>query len=447
MPVTLLRSLTRKGSFLGASALGLGSAVVGRGTVFGINIALAHMLTIHDYGIFSYAYGTALNLGMFLAAGASQAAGHVLPGIPAGPARSRQLLAFLLVIVLLAAIAAVLLLGVSESVSQATFGSSDGTRALQVASALLFFSVVVQGGQGLLYAVHEHRPAAVVAIGVAILTLGLMWLLPPVSNPVAAMMMFAGASVAGSACQIAVVLRRCLIGVQVSALRFVEFRRTVSTMVPATLTTLLGAPVHWLCLSTLAGATNGVQELALFSVAFQWYVVITFIPAAVGSLALPFLSKRHDTDHRQGGLRYLRWTFALAGGTALFLGAATFLFADELIRMFYPGTYDQAAASVRALACAATLCGISVVLQQQIASRGRFWLNVWLTLAYSAIYFGGTALLVRLGYGARSLGLSMTTAYIALLVLQTITVYRDMRVKRSACAYASGAQNTGVHAP
>lgn len=52
-----------------ASVLGLGAAVASRGAVFVSNILLAHSLTVHDFGLFSYAYVTALNLGLFLATG------------------------------------------------------------------------------------------------------------------------------------------------------------------------------------------------------------------------------------------------------------------------------------------------------------------------------------------------------------------------------------------
>ncbi|MFD2426730.1 hypothetical protein ACFSUI_24960 [Ralstonia solanacearum] len=69
MQKTAPRPLPARISFLSASVLGLGAAVASRGAVFVSNILLAHSLTVHDFGLFSYAYVTALNLGLFLATG------------------------------------------------------------------------------------------------------------------------------------------------------------------------------------------------------------------------------------------------------------------------------------------------------------------------------------------------------------------------------------------
>lgn len=449
MPKSLLLSLTRKGSFLGASALGLGSAVISRGTVFAINIVLAHVLSVHDYGVFSYAYVTALNLGMFLATGVSQAAGHVLPAMKPGPGLSRQLQAFLLAALVLAAVAAALLFGFSDSVSRSAFGSADGRYALHVAAGLLFCTVVMQAAQGLLYAQHEHRWAALNGIGVALLTMCVVWVLHPISGPAAALAIFVCVNTLGAVGQLAVLFSRQFRGGGWCGIGMDELRRAVRAILPATLTTSLGAPVHWLCVSALAAGANGVHELALFSVSFQWYVVITFIPSALGNLALPFLSARHEADGKARARRRFRMTFAIAGSMALVLGVGTYVLAGWLLRVFYPASYAEAAASVRALACAATLCGISVVLQQQIAATGRFWLNFRLTLVYSAIYFGGTTLLVRLGYGAPGLGIAMSVAYVVLLLLQGLRLHLDARadaraVQAAAFLSSGSTEQTGV---
>ncbi|WP_197331078.1 MATE family efflux transporter [Ralstonia syzygii] len=408
-------------SFLSASVLGLGAAVASRGAVFLANILLAHSLTVHDFGLFSYAYVTALNLGLFLATGVSQAAGHVLPLIEDPERKRRQLCAFILLLVALIAVAAAALYQSSASISVAAFGSAQGSEALRTAAIVLIATAFTQALQSFLYAMHEHRASATVSIGVALLLLAMLWTMGPIRQPVPALCIFLAVNAGAAVSQLVILARATQSRGGPWRTGRQELRLAFKHALPSVLTTSMGAPVHWICLSMLAAMTDGAHQLALFSVAFQWYIAITFIPATLGNLALPFLARNTGATEAMVRQRF-RAALLFGGGLSLALGCASFLLAGEIFAWLYPAEYGSAAASMRSLSVAAALCGVSVLLQQRIAATGKFWRNFAMAAVYSVIYVAATYLALRLGFGATSIGLAMSAAYCCLILFQTLTL-------------------------
>lgn len=425
MSKAFLLSLTRRGSFLSASLLGLGSAVTSRGSVFVINIALAHSLSVHDYGIFSYSYVTALNLGLFLATGVSQAASHVLPKVTNKEALTRQLMAFLVAIFVTSLGAALSIFLFAGHISRSAFGTTEAIIEIQLGAGLLFAAAVLQGTQGFLYALHEHRLAAAYAIAPAATSAAAIWICMPIREPEVALLIFILANAAGAFLTICFLRLRYLRGIGWWTIDRAAIRLALNKAVPSILTTALGAPVHWMCMSMLAATAEGARELALFSVSFQWYVLITFIPAALGNLVLPFLSARDGHDWKDAARSRFRQTLVIAGLIAIFFGGITFVFSRNLLEVFYPISYLDAVHAVRALACAGVLCSISMIMQQRISSFGRFWINFKLTLVYSVVYVLCVYLFLKFNFGSVAPGLGMAVGYIVLIFLQIIVLLRS----------------------
>lgn len=313
MQKTAPRPPSARISFLSASVLGLGAAVASRGAVFLANIMLAHSLTVHDFGLFSYAYVTALNLGLFLATGVSQAAGHVLPLTEDPERRRRQLCAFIVLLVALIAVAATALYLSATSISIAAFGSAQGGEALRMAAIVLIATAFTQALQAFLYAMHEHRASASVSIGAALLLLAMLWTMGPIRQPVVALVIFLAINAGAAASQLVILGRTTQNQRGPWRTGRQELRLAFKHALPSVLTTSMGAPVHWICLSMLAAMTDGAHQLALFSVAFQWYIAITFIPATLGNLALPFLARNTGATEAMVRQRFGRRCCSAAG--------------------------------------------------------------------------------------------------------------------------------------
>ncbi|MDB0569846.1 multidrug MFS transporter [Ralstonia solanacearum] len=424
MQKTAPRPLPARISFLSASVLGLGAAVASRGAVFVSNILLAHSLTVHDFGLFSYAYVTALNLGLFLATGVSQAAGHVLPLIENPERKRRQLCAFIVLLVALIAVAAAALYLSSASISVAAFGSEQGSGALRMAAIVLIATAFTQALQSFQYAMHEHRSSATISIGAAVLLLTMLWAMGPIRQPALALTIFLAVNAGAAVSQLLVLARATPSQRGPWRTGREELRLAVKHALPSVLTTSMGAPIHWICLSMLAAMTDGAHQLALFSVAFQWYIAITFIPATLGNLALPFLARHAGATEATVRQRF-RSALLFGGGLSLALGCASFLLAGEIFAWFYPADYGSAASSMRSLSVAAALCGVSVLLQQRIAAAGKFWRNFAMAAVYSVIYVAASYIALRLGFGATSIGLAMSAAYCCLILFQTLTLQGD----------------------
>lgn len=415
------RLSARGSSLLGASMLGLCAAVASRGSIFIANIAFAHSLTVHDFGVFSYAYTTALNLGLFLATGITQAAGLVLPRIESVEDRGHQLRAFLSLSIAVASIAASALFLSSGSLSSVAFSSAAATAPLRAASFLLVVTALAQASQGFLYALGEHRLVALNSMATGIILLVSVFFIPKVGKPEMAIFIILTVNSISAIFQLGFLMK--LFGAVARRRKGGEMRVAVKTSLPAILTTSLGAPVHWACLSLLVATDDGTKQLALFSIAFQCYAIITFIPAALGSIALPFLSRSGINSASEKRSQF-RLTLLVSGSVALLIGGVAAIFASNIVEHLYPTTYGGAVLPLRVLSVAATLCGFSVIIQQRILADGRIWLNFCMVAVYSTVYIIGSYIGLRAGLGAIAPGLAMILGYVILILLQIVAISR-----------------------
>lgn len=385
---------------LSASFFGLAAAVISRGGVFVANLILAKDLPLEVFGLVSFAYMTALNLGNFVTAGLSQTSARIL-------AKHRdemsvvtsKLFALLLTSIALALlVSALIFFNANHIVEMLGNGKSDAG-LFQLASLILVFVILGAVSQSMLFAIGKHVTSSSIAVVSALVMV----------MAVAGVSEYQDPRVSLFALGVAGILQTMfcawtLMGVMKSGLRggahltikketLLEVRQFLW---PALLVAFVGAPVHWLCMSLLASVDNGVAQVGIFNVAFQWYLLISFVPAAIGNMSLTFMARNGGELGGAGSISAERILFISLCVVFLvsFVLGAPLIFATDYVLMLYDEEYHQAQPVISVLAAAGSVTGLTICLQNYIAVRKGMWVNFVLSILYALSYLTGTFLIV-----------------------------------------------------
>lgn len=186
-----------------------------------------------------------------------------------------------------------------------------------------------------------------------------------------------------------------------------------------TITSLsLGGPIHWLCLSMLYRATDGVAQTAIFSAWFQWYLVLTFFPSAAMQITIPWIlgddGSKESSCYKVHQL--IKWYISV--GVVLFV--LFIFFIDEIIA-YYPTAYASAKFELILAFCCGIGAGLGTMLTHSLLAIGKAAQNLTVAICYSTGYLGFVGILV--GYfGCGALG--MYVAIFISLCCQLVMQYR-----------------------
>lgn len=178
---------------------------------------------------------------------------------------------------------------------------------------------------------------------------------------------------------------------------------------PATLSSVLVAPVTWLCGSLLVQCPGGYREFAVFTAANQWFLVLTYVPAAVLAAILPILSSgslRHDAQ-RLG--RFLRGAVAANAAIVVPAAMAGAALSPQIMQSYGPEFSLEGPTLVSVLMTAAVAALLQPVAQL-IAATGRMWLGLAMNLGWALLFLLGTHLL--LPWGGYGLAVARLAAYL-----------------------------------
>lgn len=416
----------RLGARLSAGvAWNLAGAVFNQGSTFLVNIAAANLFGPDLFGRYAAVQGTtsaASNLASFGAGYTATKYAAELRGVD--PGRAGRILGLCRAVALSTAALAALVLAVFAPWIAANALRAPGlTAPLRLAAGIAFFSVLCWYQMGALAGLEAYPSLARAGIAsgslyVVLCLAGARW--GGLSGLIAAI----AASWAFQWGVLALSLGResRRQGVEIGW-RGIGREKTVFWRfgLPSALPSLTTTPATWLASLVLLAQADGYREMAYYSVANNFRILVLFVPSLINNVGMSLLSnqvgQRDPARYRAVLQMNLVTTALVVSGSAAVIGLCGRL----VLRLFGPG-YAAAHPVLLLLLAAAVFEALWYFVSQVAATRERMWpLFLWSTLPRDVLVVGLSLWLaprwgaagVAAGYGiawAVALGLSLRVA-------------------------------------
>jgi O-antigen/teichoic acid export membrane protein len=197
-----------------------------------------------------------------------------------------------------------------------------------------------------------------------------------------------------------------------------EYPVFMSFSLPTVLSSLLVAPIAWLCNAMLVNQPDGYVEMGLFNAANQWRALILFLPGVICTPLLPLLTSLRAAADLAKYRRVLLAGILATLATALACAAPVILLGQSIMRTYGPG-FEQGSNVLSLLVLATVLNAVLNVIAQTIASDGRMWWGFVLNSMWAVALMGSFCFLRD--RGAAGLALANLLAYSLHLV--TVSIY------------------------
>lgn len=185
------------------------------------------------------------------------------------------------------------------------------------------------------------------------------------------------------------------------------FRILWNSSLPNTIGSVFIGPLSWAASAVLVNQPHGYKELALYNVANQWRMAILFLPAALGTAAMPVLA---SLSGERGDRAYkLLWGQAIL---SLLLGLGVALpiaLLSRSIMRSYGSDFTVGWPVLSILACSAAVLTFNNQVSNGIAGLGKMWASCWTDLSFGVTFFL-ISLLAAPRVGALGLGLAQLIA-------------------------------------
>lgn len=220
---------------------------------------------------------------------------------------------------------------------------------------------------------------------------------------------------------------------------FADARQEIGTLgrfsIFALLGSLMGVPVNWASNAILLNQPDGYAQLGIFNAANQWRMIILFLPATIGSVALPMMASLHGEGDWVRHSKVLRCTLLLNGGIALLIALPLMALARPVLAFYGPGFVSGRFAFVL-LTFAAVVLAVNNGISRAIASTGAMRLDLSLHAIWGATFLGLAWLLIP-AYGLTGLAIATIAGAVVQGACQWACLHRTWAGERhgatSAC--------------
>jgi O-antigen/teichoic acid export membrane protein len=187
---------------------------------------------------------------------------------------------------------------------------------------------------------------------------------------------------------------------------------------------------RWFCNKEITSTKNGLNELAIFDVSYQWLVAISFIPGIISQVTLPLMSNNIDKKEIYSEIFYKNLKINTL--ISLIIFAIFYIFSTNILELYGSNYISSKEVFVNLIICS-TIASINSSIWQITTSSGEMWINfyinsVWCTiLILSCMIFHNFFKL-----DAKSLSISYLLAYLiqTLTLLGYFFIYQDkVRIK------------------
>lgn len=179
---------------------------------------------------------------------------------------------------------------------------------------------------------------------------------------------------------------------------------------PSLLGGVMVAPVHWLCQAMLANQSNGMIQVAILGIGFQWFQAVSFLPTALARVVLPVLTDVTVRQGRQQSNTVLKSAIAANAAVAVPIALAIALFSGWIMRV-YDVKATHAGAALSLMVAASAVSAMCTAVGQVMVAKGRIWQGWIMNMGWAAIYVGLSYLLID--FGAIGVATGLLVAYIA----------------------------------
>ncbi len=187
---------------------------------------------------------------------------------------------------------------------------------------------------------------------------------------------------------------------------------------PSLLVGLLSTPVAWYCQKLLL-RRSGLAEVAIFTAANQWFGLITFLPAVVGTVILPRLSESYGRGDRSQLRRLSLLSVALNLGIALVAGFVLASLGPWIMAAYGPAFRKGVIVLLLVIACAC-LTVVQLAFGHTLAAVEKMWGVAGFNFLWAAAYVVGA--IAWVDRGAQGLATARLLAHV-LLFLGVLVVF------------------------
>ena len=201
-------------------------------------------------------------------------------------------------------------------------------------------------------------------------------------------------------------------------------RKLLNFGLPGVIAGLLVGPIYWIGNTELVLA-KGFDAMGLMAVALVFFNALALIPQAIVIPLMPRVSELSVATLEQVGVtvaKALRYVALLA--FPLSFGIA--LFDEQIVTIFYGGSYAGATEAMYLLVAAAYFTAIASIIGGMVTGLGRMWLGLGLNLAWALVFIGLSVVLVP-AQGLMGLGASYAISYAFFVALDFAVVGRILK--------------------
>src|SRR5450830_1938463 len=375
-----------------------GSAVMQKLSVLIMTVAAARIIGAEELGKFAIVYATCVNLTGFIGDGLAATVNSHVPLSQKRTSSSQYDMAGMLVsfCVLLAISLCLLMLIAAPMLSRIISGKTDLASYVRISSLITLFLLPNTVAGALLNSFEKALPAAICSAVGALMAVSL-----GLSGAIyhGAFGMCVGFAI-GTMLQTLMyffLIKRYFSTTFVHIKYLKMFFKSgifPSFTFPTMATMALGGPIHWLCMSFLGSSPSGIRQIAIFSALFQWYTILTFIPASLMNFTVPWLAKiksEREGQFREYALKILLANIAI--GAALLAMA---LVSKKYILALYGPDFSGEGEVLVLLATCGFVASLITIMNQISWASGKTWGNLLTASVYGATYVAGTFLLVKI---------------------------------------------------
>ncbi len=188
-------------------------------------------------------------------------------------------------------------------------------------------------------------------------------------------------------------------------------KRLLSLAFPTFLSGLVMTPVLWI-ITTRLSVTHGFTQVGLFNSAYALFLVILFIPMAVGIPLIPKISELNTSNKEE--LRSIMFTsLYITGILSLIIALVFSLFSKNILLLLYGAKYLDAWEILILLSASAFLASLGHIVGYYLIGVGKMWIGVLFNLIWFSCIIISSIPLSEL-YGAKGLGIAYLGSYIVL---------------------------------
>jgi O-antigen/teichoic acid export membrane protein len=210
-----------------------------------------------------------------------------------------------------------------------------------------------------------------------------------------------------------------------------EWRILWKFSLPAMLASSLVVPPLWVAHAILVRQPGGYAELGLFAAANQWFLLVMFVPTALGAVLMPLMSSEARATIPQGS----RLFTAPVVGVAIFAtlaGGACAVFSEQILGLYGPEFTQAKSLFVVVMACS-SFSALNEILNQSTLGMGAPYLRLSACVV-RAVTFVVCAVLLIPQTLAMGLAVSRLVAAAVYLLVQW-PIYRVLIAGQSAAVH------------